>query len=356
MSTPMSTSTPASHRRRVAQENTMKAIVQDEYGTADVLELRDIDKPKVEDDEVLVRVHAAGVDRGVWHLMTGVPYFLRLIIPDLGLRAPKIPVRGSDVAGVVATVGKDVTRFKAGDEVFGIGKGSYAEYTSVLENKLASKPVNLTFEQAAVVPISGLTALQAVRDSGNVQSGQKVLILGASGGVGTFAVQIAKSFGADVTGVSSTTKTDLVRSLGADHVIDYTREDFAEGEHVYDVIIDTGGHSSLSHLRRALTPKGTVVLVGSETDGRWFGGFDRSVRASLVSRFVTQQLVAFVNSENHEDLLVLTELIEAGKVAPVIDRTYPLSEAPKAIHYLRERHARGKIAITVYDMNEEGTR
>ena len=325
----------------------MKAIVQDEYGAPDVLELRDIDKPEIGADEVLIRVHAAGVDRGVWHLMTGIPYFLRLIIPDLGLRAPKTPVPGSDVAGVVEAIGKDVTRFQPGDEVFGVGKSSYAEYARALESKLASKPANLTFEQAAVVPISGLTGLQAVRDSGKVQSGQKVLILGASGGVGTFAVQIAKSFGAEVTGVCNATKVDLVRSLGADHVIDYKHEDFAAREQRYDVIIDTGGHSSLSHLRRALTPKGTLVIVGAETDGKWFGGFDRSIRAMLLSRFVSQQLVAFVNSENHEDLIVLSELIEAGKVTAVIDRTFPLSEAPKAIHYLKEGHARGKVAITV---------
>jgi NADPH:quinone reductase-like Zn-dependent oxidoreductase len=338
------------------QENTMKAIVQGEYGTADVLELRDIDKPEIGDDEVLVRVHAAGVDRGVWHLMTGLPYFLRLIIPDLGRRGPKNPVRGSDVAGVVEAVGKDVTKFQPGDEVFGIGQGSYAEYTRVLEAKLAPKPANLTFEQAAVVPISGLTALQAVRDSGKVQPGQKVLIIGASGGVGTFAVQIARSFGAEVTGVCSTTKADLVRSLGADHVVDYTREDFAERDHYYDVILDTGGHSSLPHLRRALAPKGTLVIVGAETDGRWLGGFDRSIRAMLLSRFVSQKLIAFVNSENAEDLIAIKELIEAGKVTPVIDRTYPLSEAPKAIHYLEEGHARGKVAIAVQDMNEGGTR
>jgi NADPH:quinone reductase-like Zn-dependent oxidoreductase len=325
----------------------MKAIAQDGYGTADILELRDVDRPEIGDNEVLVRVHAAGVDRGVWHLMTGLPYFLRLVVPDLGLRAPKNPVRGSDVAGVVMAAGKDVTRFAAGDEVFGVGQGSYAEYTPVLEDKLAPKPANLTFEQAAAVPISGLTALQAVRDSGKVQPGQKVLIIGASGGVGTFAVQIAKSFGAEVTGVCSTTKVDLVRSLGADHVIDYTREDFAENGHYYDVILDTGGHSSLSRLRRALTPRGTLVIVGAETDGKWFGGFDRSIRAMLLSRFMSQQLVAFVNSENAEDMIAIKELIEAGKVTPVIDRTYRLSEAPKAIHYLEEGHARGKVAITI---------
>jgi NADPH:quinone reductase-like Zn-dependent oxidoreductase len=333
----------------------MKAIVQDRYGSPDVLELRDIDKPRIEVDEVLVRVRAAGVDRGVWHLMTGLPYFLRLIIPDLGRKAPKNPVRGSDVAGVVQAVGKDVTRFKPGDEVYGIGMGSYAEYTRVLEDKLASKPSNVTFEQAAVTPISGLTALQAVRDSGKVEAGHKVLIIGASGGVGTFAVQIAKSFGAEVTGVSSTTKLDLVRSLGADHIIDYSREDFADKEHYYDVILDTGGHSSLSQLRRALSAQGTAVIVGAETDGKWFGGFDRSIRATMLSRFIGQTLVAFINSENAEDLMAVTELVEAGKVTPTVDRTFSLSEAPKAISYLVDGHARGKVAVTVNDMDEGGT-
>jgi NADPH:quinone reductase-like Zn-dependent oxidoreductase len=335
---------------------TMKAIVQDHYGPPDVLELRDVARPEIKADEVLVRVQAAGVDRGVWHLMTGLPYFLRLIIPELGRRAPKNPVRGSDVAGVVEAIGKDVTRFKPGDEVFGIGMGSYAEYTRALESKLARKPTNLTFEQAAVAPISGLTALQALRDSSEVQSGQSVLIIGASGGVGTFAVQIAKSFGAEVTGACSTTKMDLVRSLGADHVIDYTHDDFAQKAHGYDVILDTGGHSSLSHLRRALAPKGTVVIVGAETDEKWFGGFGRSIRAMLLTRFVGQKLVAFVNSENAEDLMALTELIEAGKVTPTVDRTFSLSEAPKAISYLLDGHARGKVAVTVNDWNEGGTR
>jgi NADPH:quinone reductase-like Zn-dependent oxidoreductase len=334
--------------RPFAGAESMQAVTQAGYGEADnVLRLERIPKPKIGDNEVLVHVHAAGVDRGVWHLMAGLPYLLRLIIPELGLRAPKTPIRGSDVAGVVEAVGEDVTRFRPGDEVFGVAKGSYAEYAGALESKLAHKPANVTFEEAAVVPISGLTGLQAVRDGGNVQSGQKVLILGASGGVGTFAVQIAKSFGAEVTGVCSTTKVDLVRSLGADHVVDYTREDFANGEQHYDVIIDTGGHSSLSQLRRALTPKGTVVIVGAETDQRWFGGFDRSIRAMLLSRFVSQELVAFVNSENHEDLIVLQELIEAGEIKPVLDRTFPLSEAPKALDYLRQGRARGKVAITV---------
>ena len=325
----------------------MKAIVQDRYGPADVLQLRDIDKPEIENNEVLVRVHGAGVDRGVWHLMTGLPYFLRLILPDLGFKAPKNPVRGSDVAGVVEAVGQNVTGFQPGDEVFGIGMGSFAEYTRVPEDKLAPKPANLTFEQAAVVPISGLTALQAVRDSGKVQPGQKVLIIGASGGVGTFAVQIAKAFGAGVTGVCSSTKADLVRSLGADEVIDYAREDFADKHHHYDVILDTGGHSSLSHLRRALTPKGRLVIVGAETTGKWFGGFDRSIRAMLWSRFLQQELIAFVNSENSDDLVEIKKLIEVGKVTPTVDRSFALNDAAKAMDYLSEGHARGKVAISI---------
>jgi len=323
----------------------MKAIVQDTYGSTDVLELRDIDKPQIADDEVLVRVHAAGVDRGVWHAMTGLPYPIRLA--GYGLRAPKTPVPGMDMAGVVEAVGNDVTRFQPGDEVFGIGKGAFAEYARAPENKLAPKPANLTFEQAAVVAISGLPALQGLRDHGRVEPGQKVLIIGASGGVGTYAVQLAKAFGAEVTGVCSTTKVDMVRSLGADHVIDYTRDDFAEGEQRYDVILDIGGNPSLSRLRRALAPKGTLVIVGGETDGRWLGGTDRQIRALMLSPFLGQKLGTFISKENHEDMLVLKELIEAGKITPVIDRTYPLTEAPQAIQYLEQGHARGKVVITV---------
>ena len=323
----------------------MKAIVRDTYGSPEVLELRDIDKPEIADDEVLVRVYAAGVDRGVWHIMTGLPYPIRLA--GYGLRAPKNPVVGSDMAGVVEAVGKNVTRFQPGDEVFGIGKGSYAEYVCAREDKLAHKPANLTFEQAAVVAISGLPALQGLRDYGRVEPEQKVLVIGASGGVGIFAVQIAKTFGAHVTGVCSTTKVDLVRSIGADHVIDYTREDFAEGEQRYDLILDIGGNSSLARLRRALAPRGTLIIVGGETDGRWLGGTDRQLRALMLSPFVGQKLGTFVASENHEDMNVLKELIEVGKVTPVIDRTYPLSEVPEAIRYLEEGHARGKVVITV---------
>jgi NADPH:quinone reductase-like Zn-dependent oxidoreductase len=323
----------------------MKAIVQDTYGSTDVLELREIDKPETADDEVLVRVHAAGVDRGVWHLMTGLPYPVRLA--GYGLRAPKTQVPGMDVAGVVEAVGKEVTRFQPGDEVFGIGAGAFAEYARAREDKLVPKPANLTFEQAAVVATSGLTALQGLRDRGRVEPGQKVLVIGASGGVGTFAVQLAKAFGAEVTGVCSTTKVDMVRSLGADHVIDYTSDDFAGGESRYDVILDIGGNSSLSRLRRALTPKGTLVITGGETDGRWLGGTDRQIRALMLSPFVGQKLGSFLCSQNLQDLIVLKELIEAGKVTPAIDRTYPLSEVPDAIRHLKEGHARGKVVITV---------
>ena len=322
----------------------MKAIVQDSYGSADVLEPRDIGKPEIAGDEVLVRVHAAGVDRGVWHLMTGLPYPIRLA--GYGLRAPKTPVPGMDVAGVVTAIGHDVTRFQPGDEVFGTGKGTFAEYTRASQSQLAPKPANLTFEQAAVVAVSGQTALQALRDHGRVQPGQKVLITGASGGVGTFAVQLAKAFGAQVTGVCSTTKADLVRSIGADHVIDYTREDFADGKQRYDVILDTGGNPSLSRLRRALAPAGTVVIIGGESGGRWLAGNDRQLRALLLSRFVDQKLTTFISTSNHEDLIVLTELIEAGKITPVIDRTYPLSGpgGDPGHHQRRERRpvARGQ--------------
>jgi NADPH:quinone reductase-like Zn-dependent oxidoreductase len=309
------------------------------------LELRDIDIPQYADEEVLVHVHAAGVGRDVWHVMTGLPYPIRLA--GYGFRAPKNPVIGSDMAGIVEALGKDVTRFQPGDEVFGIGKGSYAEYVCAREDKLAPKPTNLTFEQAAVLAIMGSTALQALRDHGRVEPGQEVLIIGASGGVGTYAVQIAKAFGAHVTGVCSTQKVEMVRSIGADHVIDYTQEDFAEGDQRYDLILDIGGNSSLSRLRRALASRGTLVIVGGEGGGRWLGGTDRQLRAMMLSPFVDQKLGTFVNKENHEDMLVLKELIEAGKVTPIIDRIYPLSEVPEAIRYLEEGHARGKVVISV---------
>jgi NADPH:quinone reductase-like Zn-dependent oxidoreductase len=323
----------------------MKAIVQDRYGSPDVLELRDVDKPVVGDDEVLVRVHAAGVDQGVWHMMAGLPYLIR--IAGFGLRAPKNPVGGSDVAGRVEAVGENVTRFQPGDEVFGTCHGSFAEYACARADRLAPKPANLSFEQAAAVPISGYAALQAVRDQGKVRPGQRVLIIGAGGGVGTFAVQLAKALGAEVTGVCSTTKLEMVRSIGADRVIDYTREDFADGRHRYDVILDIAGNRSLSHLRRALAPEGTLVLVGGEGGGKWLGGIDRQLRAHVLSPFVRQKLGTWISTQREEDLKTLHELLEAGKVTPIIDRTYPLSDVPEAIRYLREGRARGKVVITV---------
>ncbi len=323
----------------------MKAIVQERYGSADVLELEDIDKPEIGDDDVLVRVLAASAHIGDWHFMTGLPYLFR--IAGSGLRAPKTRVRGTDVAGRVETIGKDVTRLQAGDEVFGICDGAFAEYATAQPDKVTPKPANLTFEQAATVPTSGCTALQAIRNNGKVLPGQKVLIIGAAGGVGSFAVQIAKAFGAQVTGVCSTTKVDLVRSIGADDVIDYTRDDFAETGQRYDIILDIAGNRSVSHLRRALSPRGTLVIVGGEGGGRWFGGIDRQLRASMLSPFVHQKLGTFVAKANGEDLVVLKELIEAGKVTPVIDKAYPLSEVPEAIRHLEEGHARGKVVITV---------
>jgi NADPH:quinone reductase-like Zn-dependent oxidoreductase len=321
----------------------MKAIVQDRYGTADVLELKDIDEPVVGDDDVLLRVLAASAFIGDWHIMTGLPYLGRLVI---GLRAPKARVRGQDVAGRVEAVGERVTRFQPGDEVFGTCHGSFAEYATARPDKIAPKPANLTFEQAATVPSTGTTALQGLRNKRKVQPGHKVLIIGAAGGVGSFAVQIAKAFGAHVTGVCSTTKVDLVQSIGADDVIDYTRDDFAEKGPRYDLILDTAGNRSVSHLRRGLAPRGTLVIGGGEGGGRWFG-VGRQLQALMLSPFVSQRLGTFIAKQNGEDLLVLKELIEAGKVMPVIDKTYPLSEVPDAIRYLEQGHARGKVVITV---------
>ena len=326
-------------------QSTMKAIVQDRYGSADVLEVRDIDKPGIGDDEVLVRVHAAGVHIGDWHLMAGLPYVVRL---GFGLRAPKVAVRGTDVAGTVEAVGKDVTRFQAGDAVFGTCGGAFAEYATAREDKLAPMPANVSFDAAATVPTSGSTALQGLRDVGKLQPGQKALIIGAAGGVGSFAVQIAKALGAHVTGVCSTTKVDLVRSIGADEVIDYTREDFAEGGQRYDLIFDTAGGRSLSQLRRALAPAGTLVIVGAEGGDRWIGGVDRQLRATVVSRFVRQKLGTFISKEKNADLHTLKAFIEAGEVTPVIDRTYPLDEVPDAIRYLHQGHARGKVVIGLH--------
>ena len=323
----------------------MKAIEQDTYGSADVLEFRDIEDPVPGAEDVLIRVHAAGCGPDVWHLMTGMPYMARLAI---GLRKPKLPVLGWDVAGTVDAVGANVTSIKPGDEVMGTTKGSFAELAVAKADDLVPKPTRLSFEQAAAVPISGITALRAIRDEAHVLPGQTVLVIGAAGGVGSLAVQIAKAYGAMVTAVSSTSKADLVLSIGANDVIDYTREDFTDGSRRWDVIIDTAGRRPLSQLRRALTPKGTLVIVGGEGGGNWTGGFFRGMlRAPLVSLFVGQRLRGLATKVKREDLVALTELIDAGTVTPVIDRTYPLIEAPDAIRYLEQGHAAGKIVVTV---------
>lgn len=332
-----------------AADHTMNAIVQDAYGTVDVLRSGRTVRPRIAGNEVLIRVHAAGMDRGTWHMMTGRPYLLRVL--GFGFRKPKSSVPGIDVAGTVVAVGSAVSRFAAGDQVYGMSRGSFAEYAAALEDKLAHKPSNLSFEQAAVVPISAGTALQAL-DAGRVERGQKVLILGASGGVGSYAVQLAKHFGAEVTGASSTGKADLVRSLGADHVLDYTQDDFADGARRFDLILDIGGNPSLSRLRRALTPTGTAVIVGGEEGGRWTGGFGRSLRAPFVSLFVRQRLAMLASKERASDLERLTPLLEAGQLTPSVDRTYPLDQVRDAMRHLDAGHVRGKIAITVFSNDE----
>jgi NADPH:quinone reductase-like Zn-dependent oxidoreductase len=338
---------PAMHASTVTPAAaTMTAMVQDQYGEAeDVLRLDQIDRPTIGDGDVLVRVHAAGLDQGVWHAVAGLPYPIRLA--GYGLRTPKNRVPGTDVAGRVEAVGAAVTELRVGDEVFGIARGSFAEYASAAADKLLRKPTRLTFEQAAAIPVSACTALQGVRDHGRVRPGQHVLVIGASGGVGTYTVQIAKAFGAEVTGVCSTSKVDLVRSIGADHVVDYTRDDVTDGRQRYDVILDIGGNRSLTRLRQALTPKGTLVIMGGETDGRWLGGSDRQLRAMALSPFVSQKLGTFVATPNAPGLAVLAELVEAGAVTPVIDQTYPLGDLPAAIRYLRQGRARGKVVIRV---------
>jgi NADPH:quinone reductase-like Zn-dependent oxidoreductase len=319
----------------------MQAIVQDTYGSAEVLEAQDIDKPEIGDDEILVRVHAASVHVGDWILMTGSPFVMRLAT---GLRKPKNRVPGTDVAGTVEKVGGEVKGLRPGDEVFGWGVGAFAEYIHARENQFIKKPANLTFEQASAVGVSASTALQLLRDDGKVQPGQKVLINGASGGVGTFAVQIAKALGAEVTGVTSTKNIDMVRSIGADHVIDYTREDFTEGGQRYDLILDNVGNQSMARTRRALTPTGTLISNGG---GHADGKLGRTVRAMLASMVVRQQASPSVKTQNHDDLVALKALIEAGQVTPVIDRTYPLTETPAAIGHVAAGHARGTVVITV---------
>jgi NADPH:quinone reductase-like Zn-dependent oxidoreductase len=326
--------------------DTMKAIVQDRYGSGEVLELSTIDRPVIGDHDVLVRVRAAAVNPGDWAIMSGLPYIARPA-PLYGLRKPKNPVRGTDVAGQVEAIGAGVTRFQPGDEVFGWCRGAFAEYAAASEDALALKPSNVSFEQAAGVPMAGAVALQALRDRGNVQAGQRVLINGASGGVGTFAVQIAKSLGADVTGVCSTPNVDLVRSIGADHVIDYTHEDFTRQGERYDFILDNAASTPLSSLRRALTPAGMLVPNGGGFGNRWFASGSRLISAMVSFRFVSQRLGRFLVAKKQEDLIVLKDLIEAGKVTPIIGRTYPLNETSQAMDYVATGHARGKVVISV---------
>jgi len=322
----------------------MQAIVQDNYGSGEALELREIERPAIGEHQVLVRVRAAGVNPADWAVMSGLPYIAR---PVYGLRRPKVGVRGTDVAGYVAAVGSGVTRFKPGDEVFGTSTGSYAEYAAASEDELALKPTNLSFEQAATVPMAGLVALQAIRDHGQVRAGQTVLINGASGGIGTFAIQIAKALGAEVTAVASTRNLELVRSVGADHVVDYTRDDFTSSGKRYDVILDNVSNHSLSRLRRVLDASGVLIPNGGNFGNRWFASAGRLIRATVMFRFGTQRLGRFLVSTNHDDLVALKELIEAGKVTPVLDRTYPLGRAAQAIDHVGTGHAQGKVAITV---------
>jgi NADPH:quinone reductase-like Zn-dependent oxidoreductase len=329
----------------VPATDTMAAVVQDRYGDAGVLHQERIGVPEIAANEVLVRVHAAGLDRGTWHLMTGKPYLMR--VAGMGFRGPKDRVPGRDLAGVVEAVGSAVTRFAVGDEVYGVGRGSFAERAVAREDQLARKPVSLSFEQAAVVPTSAATALQALTEQGRIQAGQSVLVVGASGGVGSYAVQLAKALGARVTGVASTAKLDLVRALGADEVLDYTRDDYADGTQRYDLILDIAGNPGLARLRRALTPEGTAVIVGGEDGGNLTGGMNRQLRAMLVSRFVGQRLAWFIAKQRASDLKRLTAFIEAGQVTPSIDRTYPLDRVPEAMRYLEAGQVRGKVAITI---------
>lgn len=325
-------------------QNTMRAVVRDRYGPAEVLHPARVPVPEPGKREVLLRVRAAGLDRGTWHLMTGRPYLLRL---GVGLRAPRNPVAGMEVAGRVVALGSAVTGFSIGQEVYGVARGSFAQYAVARENQLAPTPVNLTAEQAAVVPISAATALHALCRAGRLAAGQTVLITGASGGVGSYAVQLAKAFGAEVTAVTSTVTVDHVRSLGADHVIDRSLEDFADGTHHYDLVLDLAGNPPLSRLRRALAPTGTAVLVGGEEGDRLTGGMGRTLRALALSPFVGQRLTSFVSTTGTGDLRRLTHLIEAGRVIPHLDRTYPLEQAAEAMGRLETGEVRGKIAITV---------
>jgi NADPH:quinone reductase-like Zn-dependent oxidoreductase len=322
----------------------MRAVMYDRYGSADELRLGRTAVPTIGENEVLLRVRAAGLDRGAWHLMAGTPYAVRLAI---GLRRPRNPVLGREVAGDVVAVGARVTRFTVGDEVFGMGNGTFAEFAAAKEDKLAAKPAGLSYAEAATLTISALTALQAVTDVAKVQPGQHVLITGASGGVGSYAVQLAKAVGARVTGVAGPTKLDLVRSLGADQVIDYTQADFADGSHRYDVILDIAGNPSVAKLRRALTPTGTAVIIGGEEGGPLTGGLDRQLRAALVSKFTGQRMTGMLCKERAVDLDRLAGYVADGKLTASVDRTYPLDRAPEAMRRLADGTARGKIAITL---------
>jgi NADPH:quinone reductase-like Zn-dependent oxidoreductase len=325
----------------LGQGSIMKAVIHDRYGTSEVLRVGDVAVPDPGDEEVLIKVHAAGLDRGTEHLMTGKPYAMRVAT---GLRRPKNPICGRDVAGTVVKVGSAVTRFAPGDEVYGVAPGSFAEYAVGPENKLAHKPANLTFSQAAVVPISAGTALQALRDVGKVRAGQEVLVIGASGGVGSYAVQLAQIFGARVTGVASAAKAEFVRSLGVEDVLDYSRDDFADGTRRYDLILDIGGGSSLRRLRRALKPRGTVVFVGSENTGN-ITGMGRQLRGAVMSLFVRERLALLMAKERAGDLDILTAHLEAGRLAPSIADTYPLARAKDAMRLLEAGRVRGKVVI-----------
>jgi NADPH:quinone reductase-like Zn-dependent oxidoreductase len=328
-----------------AQATTMKAIVRERYGSPDVLELKVVPKPVVDDDSMLVRVRAASINAYDWHMMRGSPYLVRM---SEGLRKPKNIAMGVDLAGQVEAVGKNVTQFRPGDEVFGARVGALAEYVrGGPKSSLAPKPAGLTFEQAAAVNMAGTTALQGLRDKGRIQPGQRVLINGASGGVGTFAVQIAKAFGARVTAVCSTRNVETVRSIGADEVIDYTQQDFTRSGQRYDLIFDVAASRSLSDCRRVLAPNGILVMVGVKGGRRMAPIVARLLAGVVYSRFATRKMLPFLAHNSTEDLLVLKELIEAGKVRPVIDRTYPLTQTAEAIRYLEEGHARGKVVITV---------
>ncbi|GLZ05232.1 NADPH:quinone reductase [Actinomadura sp. NBRC 104412] len=320
----------------------MKAIVQDVYGGA--LELRDLDRPAPRDDEVLVRVHAAAVDWGVWHVSTGRPYLFRLIA---GLRGPRQKIQGTDLAGTVERTGSKVTAFAPGDEVFGSSPGAFAEYVCVKERRLAPKPHGLTFEEAAASPISGAVAIQALRGKAKARPGQKILIIGASGGIGTFAVQLAAADGLEVTGVCGPGKDDLLRSLGASQIIDYTKQDLTDTSERYDIILDIAGNRPLNHLRRALAPNGVLIMAGGEDGGAVLGGLERQFRALLLTPFIRQRLRSLLTLVRKDDLLTLTELAGKGALKPVIDRTYPLAEAATALHHLETGHPRGKLVLTI---------